>query len=630
MTPTRLLVVEDESIVALDLKARLNRLGYSVIGTAASGEEAIKLAEDGRPQLVLMDIRLRGDMDGIETAQILRARYNIPVIYLTAHADDATLQRAKTTEPFGYLTKPFEERELHSTLDMALYRMELDRQMQRQSAQLERIVFAIPEGVALLDADFRLEIANPQAQDFLQILSSVAVGDIVEHLGTYPLAHLLHAEEDPHWCEIVVGTADPRIFEVIVMQVSAKQERISPQEALSSYLLVIREVTAERELQQRVQLQDRLAAIGQFSAGIAHDFNNIVSSITLSSQVIRMMEPNLSPKVTDRLESIVREAARASDLIKQILDFSRASSVELQPMDLTPRLKDYVKMLERMLPESIRLELSLPTGPCWIVGDPTGILQVLMNLVLNARDALPLGGVLLLDVAQISGEKLDFASRQPQDEWVQINIADNGTGILPDVLPHIFEPFFTTKGPGSGTGLGLAQVYGIVQQHKGYIRVDSKWGQGSTFSVYLPALHPSASLGTHPPAEETDLVHGGMQTILIAEDNLVARQSMTEILDLLNYHVLTAANGREALTILEQPENRVDLLLSDLVMPEMGGMELLRELKQRKIDVKTIVMTGYSSDETRTGLRELPISGFLNKPIDVASLSQCIEQALLN
>ena len=627
--PPKILIVEDESIVALDLQARLRRLGYHVIGTAATGDEAIKLADDGRPDLALMDIRLKGGMDGIEAAQHLRAKFNTPVIYLTAHADDATLQRAKTTAPFGYLTKPFEERELHSTLDMALYKIEMEGRLRRQAAQLEQIVTTVPDGIALLDADYRLVLANPKAQDFLFTLSGASIGDIVDRLGEQPISQWFHTKNDRKWHEIALTGSRQRIFEAIAMKVNPTSDEAPRENALSDYLLVIREVTAEREVQQRVQLQARLAAIGQFSAGIAHDFNNIISSIIMGSEVIQMMEPNLPSKLNDRLESISHQASRASDLIKQILDFSRASPIQMQRIDLTQPLKEQIEMLKRMLSENIRVEFSIPTEPCWIMGDPTGILQVLMNLVLNARDALPLGGVLCVDVSQVSGEKTELTHLQPQGEWVRISVSDNGTGIRPDVLPHIFEPFFTTKGPGAGTGLGLAQVYGIVQQHGGHVSAESKWGQGSTFSVYLPALHPASSSKMNSAGEEAARPHGKMQTILIAEDNLDARQSMSEILDLLNYRVLAASNGREALTILEAPGTQVDLLLSDLVMPEMGGMELLRELKLRKIDVKTIVMTGYSSEETRAGLRELPISGYLNKPIDVDLLSQCIEEVLL-
>src|SRR5690242_10206984 len=191
MTPAKILIVEDESIVALDLQERLTRLGYQVIGMATSGGEAICLAEAWHPNLVLMDIRLKGVMDGIETAQELRARFNTPVIYLTAHADDATLQRAKTTEPFGYLTKPFEERELHAALDMALYKIQMERRLQRQATQLQRIVTIIPEGVALLDADHRLIMVNSQAEAFLAILAGAAVGDIVGRLGEQAIEQLL-------------------------------------------------------------------------------------------------------------------------------------------------------------------------------------------------------------------------------------------------------------------------------------------------------------------------------------------------------------------------------------------------------------------------------------------------------
>jgi CheY-like chemotaxis protein len=304
--------------------------------------------------------------------------------------------------------------------------------------------------------------------------------------------------------------------------------------------------------------------------------------------------------------------------------------LEMQPFELTPLLSELEKMFERMLPENIRLEMEIAAAPapCRIVGDATRIQQALVNLALNARDAMPNGGTLHVDMSHVPGQVENLSDAAKHDNWVRIRVSDTGIGIHPEALPRIFEPFFTTKEPGKGTGLGLAQVYGIVQQHSGHITVDSETGRGTAFSIFLPALPPPSEERIRSANEEPDLAQGDDQTILLVEDNPDARESMGELLDLLNYHVLTAANGREALAILEEGATQVDLILSDLVMPEMGGLELCRELRRKKIGVKIIILTGYASDESLAGLQDLSISDYLHKPVDLERLSRSIEGVL--
>jgi two-component system, cell cycle sensor histidine kinase and response regulator CckA len=615
LSHAKIMIIEDESVVALDLQARLNRLGHQIVGIGNSQDDALRLAASWHPDLAFMDIHLRGVTDGVEIAQQLRSSYNIPVIYLTAYADDITLQRAKITEPVGYLIKPFEERELHSTIEMALYKIQVERKLQEQAARLQQIVSTVPEGVALLDDNRCVVFANTQAEDFLSLLADAKIGDIIERLGELPVEELLNTED---WHDIILGTSKQRVFEAIAKPANPIKSIDSFNDQASDWVLVIREVTAEREMRHRAQAQDRLAAVGQLAAGIAHDFNNILLSITLGTDVIQMMEPNLSPKAQDRLEIISQQARRASDLIRQILDFSRTSAMEMKPFDLVPLLKELTEMLERMLPESVRLELVSPTTSHMINGDTTRIMQLLVNLSLNARDAMPNGGELRIE-AQLSGDQ----------QWVQIKVIDSGEGIHADVLPHIFEPFFTTKSPGKGTGLGLAQVQGIIQQHNGYIRVESELDRGTTISIYLPALPSQPQSQVESGNHDNEPTQGNQQTILIVEDNIPVQQSMFEILSLLNYQVFTAANGHEALSILEQPDVNVDLIVSDLVMPEMGGLELCRKLRQNQNDVSIIIMTGYLSDEVLKELKSLMIIECLNKPLELDDLSRAVQGALL-
>jgi two-component system cell cycle sensor histidine kinase/response regulator CckA len=339
------------------------------------------------------------------------------------------------------------------------------------------------------------------------------------------------------------------------------------------------------------------------------------------------LEPNLSPKGYERLDGIAQQAKRASGLIRQILDFSRTSSTDTHRFDMIPMLKEITKMLERILPSNIYLELIYAPDDYNLQGDPNRIMQMLMNLTLNARDAMPKGGTLYVELARVSGDELLVEGVIDDRQWLRFRVRDDGIGIHPEVLPHIFEPFFTTKAVGQGTGLGLAQVYGIVQQHEGYIHVDSRLECGTTFSVYLPALPSTAAIPIASGELESALMNGNQQTILVVEDNLIARQSICDILEFTNYHVLTAGNGREALSIIDQPESRVDLILSDLDMPEMDGLQLCREVRAQAIDVPIIIVSGYISDDTLTELQSLSVAECLVKPIDVDQLLELVESS---
>lgn len=254
---------------------------------------------------------------------------------------------------------------------------------------------------------------------------------------------------------------------------------------------------ATREIQHCIQLQDRLAVVGQLAAGIAHDFNHIMAVIVLYTQTVLRSMPDMPLNTRNRLMTVIQQAKRASDLVQQILDFSRSEAIERRPLDLVPLLKEQVRLLEHTLPKNIRISLSHKAGKYIVNTDPTQIQQIMLNLALNARDAMPQGGELCIRLEQVRVEDrtssalprmiLRLGQGAEVSEWVRLTVLDTGTGIPPDVLPHIFEPFFTTKASGRGSGLGLTQVYDIVKQHEGEIEVQSQVGRGTTFAIYLPA-----------------------------------------------------------------------------------------------------------------------------------------------
>jgi two-component system cell cycle sensor histidine kinase/response regulator CckA len=502
----------------------------------------------------------------------------------------------------------------------AAERLRLITQIQEQALQVQGIINSVPEGVVLLSSDMRALLVNPPASEYLLDLANARLGDTLSHLGGRPLPELLDKPREGLWHEVELYEPAHRSFEVVVRPIEAGP-------AAGRWVMVMRDVTEEREAQRRVQRQEQLAVVGQLAAGIAHDFNNIMAVITLYSQVAQRT-PDLPLETQERLRTVDQQARRAADLIQQILDFSRRSVLERHPLDMVPMLKEQVKLLERTLPESIQIELTYGPGDYTIHADPTRIQQVIINLALNARDAMPDGGRLHLSLERL---QITQQSRLPLPEieagpWLRMTVSDTGTGISADSLPHIFEPFFTTKEVGKGTGLGLAQVYGIVKQHGGHIDLESQVGRGTTFTIYLPAL-PVPKLQPEEPGSR-ELTLGRGETVLVVEDNHATRQALVASLEMLNYQALEAGNGQDALSILKQRQSDISLVICDLVMPQMGGLELALSLMEVGSEAKVIIISGHPIQDDIDSLREQGVHTWLQKPIDLDQLAQVVARAL--
>lgn len=501
---------------------------------------------------------------------------------------------------------------------VAIENARLLERIHQQAQQLERIVEAVGEGMALLDAERRLLLANRVAREHLALLGGEGK---VEHLGGRPLEAFL--EPPPEGLlhhEVAVKEPEERLFEVEVWPLADGGG------SLQGYVVVSRDVTQQRRLEEQMAIQQRLAAVGQLAAGIAHDFNNALQAIIGFAELL-MEREDLPQDVHQQLQFIYQQGDRAAQMIRQILDFSRRSISRQKVVELTPVIKEAFKLFRRTIPESIHMELVIEPGEYWVRADLTQIQQVLANLVVNARDAMPQGGRL-----EIRMSLRTFAPQEPRPfahmapgTWVALSVADTGTGIPREILPRIFEPFFTTKHPSQGTGLGLAQVYGIVKQHGGFIDVETEEGKGSIFTVYLPTAEEAKS----EEKEEGPMVRPGRgEKILLVEDEEAVLETGRRLLESLGYQVLTARNGREALEIYDSQGSEIALVLTDMVMPEMGGLQLVEGLRQRGSPVKVVVMSGYPLEEGWERIWGHQVAAWVQKPLSRLRLGEVLEKAL--
>lgn len=498
-------------------------------------------------------------------------------------------------------------------------RTRLYEQVEQQARDIAHILDTVPEGVLVLDGEYRVVRTNPLGEHYLGLLAPSFLHRPLLRLGDRSLEELLNrAGTSGLWHEV---KANGRTFEITARRLE-HEKLTQPQ-----WLLLIRDVTEAREVQARLQHQERLATVGQLAAGIAHDFNNILAAILLYAD-IGQRAANLSPAVLEAFNVIKREGQRAAELVQQILDYGRRSILRRRPVEMRGFLEEVTRFLRRTLPETITIELSLPDVSLYANADPTRIQQLLVNLAINARDAMPGGGSLQLGLDYIPADQpitCHFCGQVLGEAWLALTVRDTGGGIPPEVLPRIFEPFFTTKGVGKGTGLGLAQVYGIVELHQGHLAIETALGQGTTFTIYLPFMEEPKSDVLSMSATAT--FDGAERLIMVVEDAPTLRRALADVLKSFNFRVITAANGEEALALLDaHPETA--LIVSDMIMPRMDGRALLQALRARPAAPPLVVLSGHPLESEMAQLENEGLAGWLMKPVQLEALIGLLERVL--
>ncbi|MGC3969725.1 MAG: ATP-binding protein [Pirellulales bacterium] len=385
--------------------------------------------------------------------------------------------------------------------------------------------------------------------------------------------------------------------------------------------------TKQRKLETRLAQAQKMEAIGRLAGGIAHDFNNLLTVINGYSELL--LKTISSDDRRHAILTDVRQAGdRAASLTRQLLTFSRRQITELRVVDLNVIVAESERMLRRLIGDDILLQTKLHVVPACVNADPSQLEQVIMNLAVNARDAMPTGGMLTIrtEVIDVDGTTEPAMAEAAPGRYVALVVVDTGCGVPEDIQDRIFEPFFTTKGLGKGTGLGLATVHSIAVETGGFLSVTSEPGQGSIFRVFLPAIDAPATVAN--PSTTAPAVSGGVETVLLVEDDDSVRLLTLRMLEDLGYTVLPAPSGADAIRFVQDYQGRIDLLLTDVIMPEMSGRELTERLQVIRPDLKTLYVSGYTDDEiVRHGVLRSE-TAFLQKPFSIEALAGKVRREL--
>ena len=887
MNKRRLVLVEDERIIAEDVKSTLLNYGYEVLQIFSRGEDAVEQVPKLKPDLILMDVMLEGELTGIQTAAMIKDIYNVPIIYLTAYANEETLSKAKITEPYGYIIKPFEDRELHATIEMAFYRFYLETKIKNNERKYRTLFNSIVEPVFIIsktdnkfiDCNAAVEkiygytkeelltlaptdLHLDDAKDFLstQLATSKLQKPVEYHhftkngkkkyvtVQTIEIAYegepawlsIVHditaskqAEENLHKTQLRLSTVFRNAPSIILYEVGSGRRFISenieqligvsadaliensraylkmihpedrdivsekirswqksddqnmltlwyrvqtafnstiwiedrmvkilpdnektyitgvlidnselkevgtalkksqirykavvedqtefifrflqsgnitfvnkvfcrfvekiekdligrkwmtelPEESISNiqiklnsltpekpvinheysqstssgktvwtewnyraiyneqntfieYQAVGKDITAKKnaefekeKIREQLYQSQKMEVVGKLAGGIAHDFNNLLTAINGYAD-IALKKLGSESQISNDIKVIKDCGLKAAKLTQQLLGFSRKQIVEMKKIDLNIIISELEKMVDRLIGDEIELITKLANEACYVQADSGQIEQVLINLIVNARDAMPQGGKIKIGCRHVQRlpESIALQDQPIPEDLIEFYVKDTGTGMTEEIKSKIFEPFFTTKEVGKGTGLGLATVFGIIKQNNGFIHVESSSNEGSQFSVFLPAVEKVEQ--DIQIQEVEDELPQGNEKILLVEDEESIREFVASILDEFGYEVLEAANGIQAIEIVEAAEKPIDLLLSDIRMPLMNGHDLAEKVRILYPDIKVLFVSGHTDNELiRQDIADSKAS-FLQKPFSYESLLNKVRSVL--
>jgi two-component system cell cycle sensor histidine kinase/response regulator CckA len=585
----QILIVEDEGLIAADVQRRLENLGYCVSGIAASAEEALVCARSTPFDLVLMDIHIRGDMDGIDTAKALTAEFEMPVVYMTAHSDQETLLRAKLTEPYGYVLKPVGNAALRSAVQIAIYKSEMDRRLRASEAWLSATLRSVGDGIIATNSNCEIEFLNNVAEQLTGWQSAEAKGrQLAEVIELFDEVEALPAKNpvfDLFAGESRAYTLISRSGKRLPVEVECFENRAG--EEVLGVILMVRDIRARKEMEGRLVQGQRMEAVASMAGALAHEFNN---QLTVILGYAYELVDRLAGDDRQDVMAIRDAATTASSISRQLLTLSRRDAVRSEVLNISDVVRDIEPILSHTLGHSRTLTADLGSSAAFVRGDRNQLKQILLNLTLNARDAMPTGGQLQIETrpVEIGAGSIEGRHYRP-GRYARLRFRDSGVGMDKATLARIFEPFFTTKGAGRGSGLGLSIVHSSIAQAGGYITATSEPGGGTTFEIMLPCV------GTFQRVNDGAVLTSGngVVTVLLVDDEDSIRKLVHTYLEREGYQLLEARNAEEALAIAEVYPEPIHVLVTDVVMPGMTGPELAQRLTALRPDLHVIFVSGY-------------------------------------
>lgn len=623
-----ILIVDDTPTNLEMLLEFLESAGFKVV-VAEDGESAIEMAEYAPPDLILLDI-LMPQMDGFEACRRLKTNpdtQDIPIIFMTALTDKVDKVKGLNLGAVDYIAKPLDHEEVLARVNIHLRLQNLTKKLKEQNERLEQqaaLLDITTDAILMRDLEHKICFWNKGSERLYGWKASEALGqnanEILYRHAT--LSQLQNCGKSLAECgswqgELHQITKQGKDLIVASRWTLVRDNAGQPQ----SILTVNTDITEKKQLESQFLRTQRLESIGTLAGGIAHDLNNILTPILMAAQLLQLKLPDADEQSQQMFETIENNAKRGAALIKQVLQFARGVEDTQGIVQVEHLILEIRQIIQETFPKSIKIFTYISPDLWPVSGDATHLHQVLMNLVVNARDAMPNGGTLSILAENLFIDQ--YSAQMNLDasvgSYIQITVTDTGTGMPIEVLDRIYEPFFTTKEVGKGTGLGLSTVRGILKSHGGFINAYSKEGKGTEFKVFLPAVKTKETALVENP----ELPKGNGELILVVDDEKEILEITKIWLENYNYKVLTASDGIEAIALYAQHKNEIGAALIDMMMPTMDGATTIRTLQKINSFVKIIAVSGLlASDKLR---RTCGVETFISKPYTTKELLQALQ-----
>lgn len=630
-----ILVVDDDAALADNLADILEDEGYRLI-SANTCAEALTLASRHNPQVALLDLKLPDDSGINLLAKLKQAHPDCICTLMTAFADLESAVNALEKGAFHYLQKPVRPVELINLLQRIFETVQIREEKQQAEERLKesekrfRTIFeSAQDAIYIKDDDLNYTLVNPamarlyglQSGDFIGRTDEQIIGDhldpAVKETELRVLKGEIIEEEEQRWI-----SGKKRIFHSIKVPLATGAGKVV---GLCGFG---RDLTTTKQLEAQLLHAQKMEAIGILAGGISHDFNNLLQAILGYTQMLLADRPQEHADFA-KLREIEKAAKRATGLTRQLLTFGRKVELNPRPLDINQVIRQMEALLKRTIPKMIAIDLRLADPIHPVNADIGQLEQVLLNIAINAKDAMPDGGKLIFATTNANPDdnfrKVNLNG--VTGPYVLLTITDTGHGMAEEILEHIFDPFFTTKQPGKGTGLGLAIAYSIIKNHQGHLACSSRPHMGTTFSIYLPVIDAIAQEET--AAMEEPIRQGGGETLLVVDDEPFLRDLAKDMLSKNGYTILTAGSGEEGLCIYADHKNAIALIILDLIMPGMGGKQCMTEILKLDPAAKVLISSGYTMDDPKRDATLSKARGYIPKPYNFREMLRTIREVIM-